>query len=370
MVAGFVDCIGAEIRSALSFTYTRLMNDELPINEQKAAAGRRKRRLPAPLEAAGFAVQERVIWPLQDRFDLQGIGPSRNALLGGGAFALFVALLVVLTTSGGGSAPPTTVGETPSSREPLISAAPTAPKPKPKKEAAPHETLHGAAPVFSPPSPASKGGEKTGASKSVAGDSAANGASSSAGSSSDANGSSTASDNSNASGPDSESTDSGSAESASSSPTAARISSDPEKSASGDSKAAADPAAAARAAVPNGPPAGADALKVAREFAKGFVVYETGGEASAFRDAFAASATPQLRKALLQRPPKQPAGVKVPRAKVLNVVAGPSQGRVYKVSVSLLRVGVTSELRLDMEKIKTAGKSGKGAEWRVTNVLG
>ena len=82
-----------------------------------------------------------------------------------------------------------------------------------------------------------------------------------------------------------------------------------------------------------------------------------------FKDAFAGSATPELAKALLQRPPKQPAGVKVPRAKVLNVVAGPSQGNVYKVSVSLLRVGVTSELRLDMEH-------GKRVEWRVTNVLG
>jgi hypothetical protein len=65
----------------------------------------------------------------------------------------------------------------------------------------------------------------------------------------------------------------------------------------------------------------------------------------------------------MQRPPRQPDGVKVPRAKVLNVVAGPSQGTVYKVSVSLLRVGVTSELRLDMEKLKRG-------EWRVTNVLG
>jgi hypothetical protein len=55
--------------------------------------------------------------------------------------------------------------------------------------------------------------------------------------------------------------------------------------------------------------------------------------------------------------------VKVPRAKVLNVVAGPSRDGVYKVSVSLLRVGVTSELRLDMEKLKNA-------DWRVTNVLG
>jgi hypothetical protein len=152
-----------------------------------------------------------------------------------------------------------------------------------------------------------------------------------------------------------------------SSPAAARISSDPKSSKTAEGATA---SSAARAAVPEGPPAGPAALKVAREFAQGFVVYETGGETSGFRDAFKVSAIPQLTKALLQRPPKQPAGVKVPRAKVLNVVAAPSQGSVYKVSVSLLRVGVTSELRLDMERIKTAGKSGKRAEWRVTNVLG
>ena len=53
----------------------------------------------------------------------------------------------------------------------------------------------------------------------------------------------------------------------------------------------------------------------------------------------------------------------MPKAKVLNVVPGPSHGGVYTVSVSLLRVGVTSELRLEMEQLK-------GRRWRVTNVLG
>ena len=46
---------------------------------------------------------------------------------------------------------------------------------------------------------------------------------------------------------------------------------------------------------------------------------------------------------------------KVPEAKVLNIVAGPKHGDVYTLSVSLLRVGVTSELRLDMQKTP-AGK--------------
>jgi hypothetical protein len=65
----------------------------------------------------------------------------------------------------------------------------------------------------------------------------------------------------------------------------------------------------------------------------------------------------------MRRPPRQPAGVKVPQAKVLNVVPAPSHGKVYPLSVSLLRVGVTSELRLEMEQLKNKG-------WRVTNVLG
>ena len=70
-----------------------------------------------------------------------------------------------------------------------------------------------------------------------------------------------------------------------------------------------------------------------------------------------------VTKALLQRPPRQPAGVKVPKAKVLNVVPAPSHERIYPVSVSLLRVGATSELRLELEQLKNK-------QWRVANVLG
>jgi hypothetical protein len=55
--------------------------------------------------------------------------------------------------------------------------------------------------------------------------------------------------------------------------------------------------------------------------------------------------------------------VKVPKAKVLNVVVGPTEGSTYTLSVSLLRVGVTSELRLDM-------KRDKGGSWQVTDVVG
>ena len=97
--------------------------------------------------------------------------------------------------------------------------------------------------------------------------------------------------------------------------------------------------------------------KVARQFAEAFVVYETGGVDAKVRTSFASTATRQLSHSLLRRPPRQPASVKVPQAKVVNVVAGPSKGTTYSVSVSLLRVGVTSELRLEMEQ--GPGRSGK-----------
>ena len=92
---------------------------------------------------------------------------------------------------------------------------------------------------------------------------------------------------------------------------------------------------------------GPAAIAVARQFADAFVLYETGGTTpevrppSGDRDARAVPA-------LLRRPPRLPADVEVPQAKVLNVVPGPLHGDIYTLSVSLLRVGVTSELRLDM----------------------
>ncbi len=133
------------------------------------------------------------------------------------------------------------------------------------------------------------------------------------------------------------------------------ISSTPQKSTATASSSAKQQAA--------GRPAGPAAIGVAREFADAFVRYETGHSDGVVRKAFGKTATPELTRALLRRPPRLPANVKVPKAKVLNVVAGPSQGSVYAVSVSLLRVGVTSELRLSMEQLK-------GKQWRVTNVLG
>jgi hypothetical protein len=109
---------------------------------------------------------------------------------------------------------------------------------------------------------------------------------------------------------------------------------------------------------------GPAAIDVAREFSNAFVLYETGRGDAAVRRTFGATATPQLARALLQRPPRLPANVKVPKAKVLNVVPGPRRGGTYTLSASLLRVGITSELRIDVQRDE------KTREWRVTDVLG
>jgi hypothetical protein len=114
-------------------------------------------------------------------------------------------------------------------------------------------------------------------------------------------------------------------------------------------------------AVPTAP-AGPAAIKVARRFADAFVLYEIGQKSAEARAIFHETATPQLAKSLLRRPPRLPANVKVPKAKVVNVVAGPRRGATLTVSASLLRVGVTSELRIDLQKSKNGP--------RVTNVLG
>jgi hypothetical protein len=54
--------------------------------------------------------------------------------------------------------------------------------------------------------------------------------------------------------------------------------------------------------------------------------------------------------------------VDVPQAKVLNLVPGPRRGKTYTVSASLLRIGTTSELRLELKK--------KNGNWVITDVRG
>jgi hypothetical protein len=164
-------------------------------------------------------------------------------------------------------------------------------------------------------------------------------------------------------------------------------SSEPEvlRSEAGGAKAAetaqAEVAGAGAGTASKGPEvAGPAAIKVAREFANAFVFYEVGKTSPKVKAAIAATASPDLTKALLRRPVRLPSNVKVPKAKVLNVVAGPRTGSTYTLSVSLLRVGVTSELRLDMKQVPpssgeaaASAESGSGEEkkvWQVTDVLG
>lgn len=108
--------------------------------------------------------------------------------------------------------------------------------------------------------------------------------------------------------------------------------------------------------------AGPDAMKVARRFAEAFVVYEVGERRALARETFDETAAPALAGALAKRPPRQPENVKVPQAKVVNIVPGPRRGKAYSVSVSLLRVGVTSELRLELRRNEDS--------WLVTDVRG
>ncbi|HEU4706653.1 MAG TPA: hypothetical protein VFS64_05680 [Solirubrobacterales bacterium] len=280
-------------------------NDQTPIN------ARPKRRPPAAFEDVSLALREHLVWPVEDR--LLGLSHRGRAAVAGGAVVLALGLGIgALSLAGSGGSEPV--------------AAPVAAAPAPAPQAAPGEseaepkpepTLHGAAPVFKPPA---EGKAEVGGSEDVE------------------------------SAPPAADTGNPATDTISSSPAAQPA----EASAS---------ASASTASVPKGPPAGPAAIAVARQFAEGFVVYETGGEASTFRKAFRTTATPELTKALLRRPPHQPAGIEVPKAKVLNVVPAPSHGTIYPLSVSLLRVGVTSELRLEMEQLKNEG-------WRVTNILG
>jgi len=128
----------------------------------------------------------------------------------------------------------------------------------------------------------------------------------------------------------------------------------------GDTTLESSPPATAAPVVPAGPAA----TKVAHRFAGAFVLYETGKTTPKVRTAFAETATPQLAHALLRRPPRLPANTEVPKAKVVNIVPGPKRGDTYTMSVSLLRVGITSELRIDV------GRDEKSGEFQVEHIDG
>jgi hypothetical protein len=115
------------------------------------------------------------------------------------------------------------------------------------------------------------------------------------------------------------------------------------------------------------PAAGAgdkEALTAAKDFSGAFVLYEVGRNSPKVQKAFATTATPALAKALKDRPPSQPGSVKVPTAKVQNIVLSPAtkNGTKVEASVSLLRLGAVSELRLSLVK--------KDGNWLISEVRG
>jgi len=279
-------------------------DDQTPINAHP------KRRSPEALEDLSLALRDRVVWPLEDRF--RSLSDARRAAVAGGAVVLALGLGIggySLVTSGGDEAAP-------AAQVAVVEPKPepAAAKPAPKPE--PDPTLQGATPVFK--APAEEKPSKVSTSQPVE-----EGAAAGAGKTGNAG-----------------------TDTISSKPTAAPAMASTSNTTSVD-----------------GPPAGPAAIAVARKFADAFVAYETGGEESEVRQAFKATAVPEVRQALMRRPPRQPAGVEVPKAKVLNVVPAPSHDRIYPVSISLLRVGATSELRLELEQLKSK-------QWRVVNVLG
>lgn len=316
------DAINASERSRFS-----ALGDALWSAQDRARTGTRHGS-----ESLGWTIRRWLLWPLQDRTETVG-APARA--LGVGALVLLAAgagvAALLWAAPDGGNGGATTAAQVAVVEAPVANDAIEAPKEKPGP------TLKGAAPDFGS---AGSGGISSEPGKAGSAGATAGAASASSSSSSEeANGSSAAGDDA----------------------AAATLSSNPDSSSAAERSAS---TSAAKDRPERGPVAGPKAVAVARDFAGAFVSYEIGGaEDPAVQDAFETTTTPQLAQALLRRPPSLPANVEVPKAKVLNVVPAPSHDGIYPVSVSLLRVGTTSELRLEMEKLK-------GKRWRVTNVLG
>jgi hypothetical protein len=252
-----------------------------------------------PLERAAWALERGLIWPLRER--IAGSSPPRRTAGATALAAIAVAAAlagVLLLPSGDG---------TPKQVATQARVAIATPEP-PAQEAKPQgPVLHGAAPDFSV-------GKGIGVSK--------------------------------ANDPEAEATD-------------PEAPTEPEASAG---TAPAEEGGAATTSSKKPVPAGPEAMKVARRFSEAFVFYEIGERPARAKTVFGETATPELASALGERPPRLPEGAKVPKARVVNLVPGPRAGRAYTVSVSLLRVGLTSELRLELNK--------QQGDWVVTDVRG
>ncbi len=254
-----------------------------------------------PFERLAWVVERRLLWPLRER--AAGWAPSRNALMATGLGLAAVAAVAVGALALGGEDEPPSQVEAPA---PVALASP----PSRSAEEPGEPTMRGAPPTFGV-------GAGVGVAKAK---------SESAGEIGDEG--------------------TGEGEGAETSATT--------------SQTGAEVAATTSSSKPV--PAGPVAMKTARRFAEAFVFYEIGERPERARTVFSETATPQLAEALAERPPRQPATTEVPQARVVNLVPGPRENGAYTVSVSLLRVGLTSELRLEM--MKQAGT------WVVTDVRG
>jgi hypothetical protein len=280
---------------------------ERQINGDRGGRGRRFLHAAAdllrwPFERAVWALERTLLWPVQER--LAGWAPTGRGAGALVAIAVAAVLAGVLLLPGSGEAP----------RERVAAPARVAiatPDPQPEAERPSGPVLQGAAPDFGV-------GEGVGVAEA-----------------------------------DDSSGEDGAEPAAAGSDTASA------SSAAGDgAEAGATASAASRKPVPAGPAA----MKVARRFSEAFVFYEIGERPQRAKTVFAETTTPELAEALGERPPRQPEQSAVPKARVVNLVPGPRAGKAYTVSASLLRVGLTSELRLELNK--------KKGQWLVTDVRG
>jgi hypothetical protein len=253
-----------------------------------------------PFERVSWAIERGLLWPLHERF--AGQAPSARSVGAAALVAIAVAAVLagVLLRPGDGALPQRVAVATPA-------AVPTA-APQPSATQQQGAALHGVTPSF-------EVGKEVGVSKAAA---------------------------SNKSGVEPET---------------------PESAAETSVEAtASEDGAGATASSAKPVSAGPAAMKVARRFSEAFIFYEIGQRPARAKAVFGETATPELATALGERPPRLPADAKVPKARVVNLVPGPRAGKAYTVSVSLLRVGLTSELRLELNK--------KQGSWLITDVRG
>ncbi len=253
-----------------------------------------------PFERVAWSVERGLLWPLRERF--AGWTPSGRSAGAAALVAIVVAAVVagVLLRPGEDALPQRVAVATPA-------AAPTA-APRPSTAQPQGPALHGVSPNF-------KVGKGVGVSEAAGGDATA---------------------------PEPEAPESAAETSTEATPS--------------------DEGAGATTSSAKPVPAGPAAMKVAQRFSEAFVFYEIGKRPARAKAVFGETATAELATALGERPPRLPADAKVPKARVVNLVPGPRAGKAYTVSVSLLRVGLTSELRLELNK--------KQGSWVITDVRG